>query len=74
MKKKTYEAVLKGFNGATDETDHLIKWGYAFCQEAVFNFFPDAIAVNELPYSEEDRCCSDFDLTNGTAGIMDTTI
>jgi hypothetical protein len=23
---KIYEAVLKGFNGNTDKTDHLIKW------------------------------------------------
>jgi hypothetical protein len=23
---KIYEAVLKGYNGGSDETDHLIKW------------------------------------------------
>lgn len=33
-----YEVILKGFDGGTDSTDHLIKWIEAYCEVAVKHY------------------------------------
>ena len=44
---KVYEVVLKGFNGATDETDHLIKWVSSHDIESVKKMYPNHESVHE---------------------------
>jgi len=38
----TFEVILPGFDGSTDETDHLIKWILADSAEKVKLRYPDA--------------------------------
>lgn len=36
---KTFEVTLKGFDGSTDQTDHLVKWVLASSKEKVEEAF-----------------------------------
>lgn len=56
-----YEVVLEGFNGASDDTDHLIKWGLADTLEQVKAAFPDA-SIQQLPFNSTAVDLLDFDL------------
>jgi len=64
MKKKVYQVTLVGFNGGSDETDHLIKWVIAYTKKAVKKAFPDYEKVERLDIDLFlDDPSIDFDLT-----------
>lgn len=40
--KRVFEVVLPGFDGGTDETDHLVRWVAADSEDQVWAKYPDA--------------------------------
>ena len=48
QQRQAYEVVLPGFNGATDETDHLVRWGFAKNMQQLTSIFPDS-EIYSLP-------------------------
>ena len=57
-----FEAALPGYNGGTDETDHLIKWGFADTQAQVQAHYPGCTVY---PLDDDfalEEVTTDFDL------------
>lgn len=61
MQKKAYEVVLPGFDGSTDETDDLVKWGWAYCEEAIHCKYGEC-KVHEIEPFFVENIEPDFDL------------
>lgn len=49
---KIFEAVLKGFDGSTDTTDHLVKWVLASSEETALKAINDAKLILDRPLEE----------------------
>jgi len=49
--KNYFEIVLKGFNGGTDETDHLIKWYEAFNKTQVIKY----LRKNKIKFTQVEQ-------------------
>jgi hypothetical protein len=48
---RSYQVTLPGYNGATDETDHLVKWVRADSLSAVLVWAPQGSIVEELDFN-----------------------
>lgn len=63
-----YELTLKGFDGSTDATDHLVKWVDAPSEEAV-TFFAKANGLQD--FSVEKMTNQNIEFEDGLDVILD---
>lgn len=66
---KTFEITLPGFDGATDETDHLVKWITSDQNEEntlkkIKSIHPNVMSIVEIPVDIKDGGI-DYVLKNG---------